>query len=154
VAVGALSAGQARALVVNVGGQDWDVTTFTGSYNDNPAKFALPPIGVMPWWGDQGLAIEFATAVGLPSPGIFGYFYGPSQLGDVVDFADYSEEGVGISKALSSSSRPWAQATLVPATAVPAPLPVFGATAAFGFSRQLRKRIKASKGVSSKAKTV
>ena len=65
--VGILTGGQARALVVNVGGQDWDVTTFTGSYNDNTIKFVQSPTpegGVMPWWGDLSLATQFATAVG------------------------------------------------------------------------------------------
>ena len=37
--------------------------------------------------------------------------------------------------------RTYAQATLCTAPA-PGPLPLFGAAAAFGFSRQLRKRIK------------
>ena len=37
--VGALSAGQAQAEVVNVPGYGyWDVTTFSGSYNDNTVK--------------------------------------------------------------------------------------------------------------------
>ena len=29
-----LTAGEAHAVVVNVGGQDYDVTTFTGTYDD------------------------------------------------------------------------------------------------------------------------
>jgi len=33
--MGILTAGQAHALVVNVGGQNWDVTYFTGTYNEN-----------------------------------------------------------------------------------------------------------------------
>lgn len=49
-AAGALAAGQAQAVVVNVNSQDWNVTTFTGSYNANISKFALPSSGgVMPW---------------------------------------------------------------------------------------------------------
>ena len=70
VAAGVLAAGQAQALGVrvNVGGQDWDVTTFTGGYNSNPAnrsKFhMLSAGGVMPWWNDSSLAESFATAVG------------------------------------------------------------------------------------------
>ena len=56
LAVGALNTSQAKAgglVTVNVVGQDWDVTTFTGSYNNNKTKFALPssPGEVMPWWG-------------------------------------------------------------------------------------------------------
>ena len=45
-----MTAGQARAVIVTVGGQDWDVTTFTGAYNDNTAKFQTAANGgVMPW---------------------------------------------------------------------------------------------------------
>ena len=68
--MGVLSAGEAHALVVNVGGQDYDVTTFTGSFNDNLSKFATPANGgVMPWWttgpeGTSATAAQFAAAVG------------------------------------------------------------------------------------------
>jgi hypothetical protein len=51
VAAGVLTTGQAQALVVNVGGHDWDVSTFTGTNNDNASKFATAAnCGVMPWW--------------------------------------------------------------------------------------------------------
>ena len=77
--MGALSAGQAQALVVNVGGQDWDVTTFSWSYEQNTAKFNTANNGgVMPWWFDQGLALDFASAVGsdlgFPNDPIGPYF--------------------------------------------------------------------------------
>jgi hypothetical protein len=64
--MGVLTTGQARAYVVNIGGQDWDVTTFTGSYNDHKSKFAQTsaPGGVMPWWGDSSLATQFSNALG------------------------------------------------------------------------------------------
>jgi hypothetical protein len=45
-----------------------------------------------------------------------------------------------------ASSARWAYAHLAP---VPGPLPLFGAAAAFGFSRKLRKRINDSKAVGS-----
>jgi hypothetical protein len=35
LAMGVFTAGQAQALVMNVGGQDWEVTPFTGTYNEN-----------------------------------------------------------------------------------------------------------------------
>ena len=38
----------------------------------------------------------------------------------------------------------WAQVAPASPAAVPGPLPLFGAAAAFGFSRKLRKRIKSS----------
>jgi len=65
--MGVLTTGQARAYVVNIGGQDWDVTTFTGSYNDHKSKFAqtsAPGGGAMPWWGNSSLATQFSNAVG------------------------------------------------------------------------------------------
>ncbi len=51
---------------MNVGGQDWDVTTSTGNYNNNKTKFALPssPGGVMPWWGSERLSSQFASVLG------------------------------------------------------------------------------------------
>jgi hypothetical protein len=71
--MGVLIAGQAQALVINVGGQDWDVITFTCNYNDNSNKFATAAGGgVMPWWNNTLLARQFATAVaasfGDPGP--------------------------------------------------------------------------------------
>jgi hypothetical protein len=47
-----LSPGSAQAYVVTVGGVQYDVTTFTGTYNDNISKFETAANGgVMPWWG-------------------------------------------------------------------------------------------------------
>jgi hypothetical protein len=63
--MGVLTTGQARAYVVNIGGLDYDVTTFTGSHNDNASKFATAAnAGVMPWWGNSSLATEFSNALG------------------------------------------------------------------------------------------
>ncbi len=60
-----LSPGSAQAFVVNVGGQDWDVSTFTGTYDANTSKFALPANGgVMPWWGSRVLVSQFTSSVG------------------------------------------------------------------------------------------
>jgi hypothetical protein len=82
VAMGVLGAGQAHALVVTVNGQDWDVTTFYGTYIDNSTKFNTEtPVngGVMPWFGIGAtetldlLADVFATAVG----GRLGFPNGP-----------------------------------------------------------------------------
>ena len=35
LAMGVLTAGQAQAMVVNLGGQDWEVIPFTGTFNEN-----------------------------------------------------------------------------------------------------------------------
>jgi hypothetical protein len=78
--MGALTAGQAQALVVNVPGLPYvghgfggtytfagglyNVTTFTGSYNDNSSKFETAANGgFMPWWHHPDIAVQFATAV-------------------------------------------------------------------------------------------
>lgn len=47
VRLSALSPGQAQAFVVNMGGNAFDVNTFTGSHNttQNRSKFALPSEG-------------------------------------------------------------------------------------------------------------
>jgi hypothetical protein len=152
----ALTAGQAKALVVTVNGQDWDVTTFTGSYGDNVSKFETAANGgVMPWWGSQTNAEAFALAVGpdlgLPNA-ILGPFYGfstflaPLSLNLNVRSVAYPREtqtwNIG-----GNFSRTWAQATPIPAN-VPGPLPILGLAAAFGFSRKLRKRIKLHKDTS------
>jgi hypothetical protein len=50
-----LSPGSAQAFVVTVNSVQYDVTTFTGTYNDNISKFETAANGgVMPWWGGVG----------------------------------------------------------------------------------------------------
>jgi hypothetical protein len=173
--MGALGAGQVQALVVTVNDQRWDVTTFTGTYNDNVSKFATAANGgVMPWFNNIGLSYEFATAVaggfgvtnnqnlsfqGGTGPwfGVEAYAPDPDQdppfLGEIsyvmsaFEPADGSWFTTGWADYMSVSGV-WAQATpFNDDTPVPGPLPVFGAAAAFGFSRKLRKRIKDSKAV-------
>jgi hypothetical protein len=68
---------QALPVQATVNGVTYDVTTFTGSYDANTSKFALPLSGLMPWWGSQSIESDFATQIwdrlGLP---LFG-FAGP-----------------------------------------------------------------------------
>ena len=90
LAMGVLGAGQAQALVVTVGGQQWDVTTFTGSYSANTTKFNTAASGgQMPWWGSSTTANAFATAVGAglgtPNIGTVGPLFGFRPLqGNVI----------------------------------------------------------------------
>lgn len=92
LAIGVLTAGQAQAVVVNVPGYGtWDVTTFTGSYNDYSAKFNFMELGgVMPWWVEEPAALAFDAAVGASlgdfdlnggSRPIFGYTYFEGVVG-------------------------------------------------------------------------
>ena len=155
LAMGVLGAGQAQALVVTVNSQQWDVTTFTGSYNANTAL-----IQSQVWWKNFVLADQFATAVfnnlGTPNSIPSGPTAGPagpffantdSNGATVINVRVYSATSNSVinrSVSPSSTSNVWAQAYLVN---VPGPLPALGAAVAFGFSRKLRKRIKDIKSV-------
>jgi hypothetical protein len=66
----------ASALVVNVDGFDYDVTTIETSYDAFSSIFSTPPSGQMPWWclapntlgvcpAQTPSAQSFATAVGM-----------------------------------------------------------------------------------------
>jgi hypothetical protein len=148
---------------VTVGGLEYDVTYFTGNYNNNQNKFGLPPApGVMPWWGSSSTALDFATAVGdglgaptndnPPNGPYFAYQLSSVGALPTVRFAFRSNGAnpIAITTADADYNNlgPWAQAVLVPPTrsaSVPGPLPLLGAGAAFGWSRQLRKRIQVSR---------
>ena len=158
MAVGALTAGQAQAINVNVNGLDYDVTTFTGTYNDNTSKFETEDDGgVMPWWGDSSLAYAFALAVGSS----LGYWHPNDYPDNGPDFAfgyDDTQHGhtlpgwwwngnfnfVGSSGQRTFDNTVWAQVAPPSSAAVPGPLPALGAAAAYGYSRKLRARINRS----------
>jgi len=152
IALPLLAALPAAAVTVTIGSNSYDVTVFTGSYNNNTSLFQALSPGQMPWWGDStgDSASEFATQVfnqlgDGPTSG-----YGP------VFAYDFDSAGVvGISQNLTNplvqnvesialdTTVSYAIATPLgpPPSPVPAPLPVFGAMAAFGCSRRIRKRI-------------
>ena len=174
--MGVLTTGQARAYIVNVGGQDYDVTTFTGSYNDHKSKFAQTPGGVMPWWGDSSLATQFSNALGysLGAPNSIetlsagsqkninvGPYFAYNSIVDKITFllsdtaATYHPNPSPLIFSVDlNSSVTWAQVAPKPKprdtepSTVPGPVPAIGAFAAFGFSRKLRKRIKLSTNIS------
>ena len=154
---------------VTVGGLQYDVTTFTGTQSapsdiSTSGKFATAANGgVMPWWGNGTLANEFASAVRswFSTPNLFDqantFSAGPLFAYDGSTEASFyaytlSSTNPGVNDTIFSSmtnyiySNPmtYAQATLYTNSA-PGPLPLFGAGAAFGFSRKLRKRIQASR---------
>jgi hypothetical protein len=158
MAVGALTAGHAQAVVVNVDGQDWDVTTFSGGYYENSSKFETPANGgVMPWWNNINLAGTFTAAVssslGDEGP-YFAFETDPTAFGGVgvINQLIYNSSHpmtifgagkAGIGPGYGGPQAGWAQATpYTSPAAAPGPLPALGAAAAFGYSRKLRKRIK------------
>ena len=156
LAMGMLTAGQAQAFVVTVNSLQYDVTTFNGTANNNSSKFATAANGgMMPWYDSSSLASQFALAVGLglgPQPGCGSICLDNGPL------FSYNKPGEGFRSKQYDNNTPstaldqpangnltqrYAVGTLI-TPPVPAPLPLFGAAAAFGFSRQLRKRIKRS----------
>jgi hypothetical protein len=158
-----ISPGSAQAFVVTVGGVQYDVTTFTGSADNNAVKFNTPANGgMMPWYGNGSLAIDFALAV----QGFFGnrtvyataYTFNPdptvnTNMAGIFWDTQYGSNPNAVpcpdcftgGATGGAYNETYAVATEVP-LAVPAPLPLFGAAAAFGFSRKLRKRIKLAPG--------
>ena len=150
-----LSPGSAQAFVVTVGGLTYDVTTFTGAANNNSSKFATAANGgVMPWYNSSSLASQFATAVGpnlgLPNQVIvsnFGPYFGYQMRSSNVVNAPSFLTGSGVVPTDVPNldfSVTWAKASPAAPAPVPGHLPLFGAAAAYGFSRKLRKRIKLS----------
>jgi len=146
----------ASAIQTVVGGKTYDVSTFFGSYNSNSSRFTTAE---MPWFGSQGLARDFATAVGNQlGVGVLGQ--GPlfaystfSLFGTVLTtFNAVNALGLTISPVpiLAGARNNYAVAReVVPPPApetesVPGPLPLMGAGVAFGFSRRLRSRIQRS----------
>lgn len=139
-----LSANPASAVVVTVGGNAYDVTTMTTSYDTSTSLFQLPSAGTMPWWGDDALASEFAAQVYNALGSGWDADYGP-----VFAHSQSVGEVLGLTQSISN---PLDQIDVTPAknttityaiatTPVPGPLPLLGTTAALGWFRQLKKRM-------------
>jgi hypothetical protein len=145
----ALHGGNAQAVVVNVGGSNYDVTKVFGAAN------ALPNLSTQPWFGNVSLAEQFAAAVNnqlgitFASGPLFATAIGTNSVNASAFKVD---PFTGATQVTSSSYSPitnsynFAQAQLQPSapSSVPAPLPFFGAMAGFGMSRRLRARIQAA----------
>ncbi len=136
----------AHAVGVNFGGVLYDVTVVETSYAASASSFQLPPLGQMAWWGSQSNADFFAgqvfASLGQGSTAgygpLFAYAYNASISEVIGSLQDLSAPGSFIDGTPAAS----AMVKYAIATApVPGPLPLFGAAAAFGWSRQLRRRI-------------
>lgn len=92
----AASASASVAATFAVNGTEYDVTTFTGFYDDNAALLQSQV-----WWGNSNLAGEFAVAVGdaLGVPNCYGsegpYFAWEASVSSVT--FDYLDNGVTLS---------------------------------------------------------
>ena len=54
-------------VLLNVGGQSYDITYITGTYNDN-----LAVLSAQPWFGNETKAMDFATALKDAGPYVLG----------------------------------------------------------------------------------
>jgi hypothetical protein len=144
-----LAAAPASAFTVTVGSTDYDVSVLNSSYNSSPALFQLSPAGKMPWWGSDMLAINFAQQVynqlGLSPTAGYGPVFAYELSGtDILGISQNLTNPLGQKDETIATNADVNYAIATPLNSpasVPAPLPVFGAAAAFGWSRQLRKRI-------------
>jgi len=160
-----LAANPAQALPIFVG--SWNVS-------DGPSWFGSPPNGPLAYTGQEAAALLFG---GSPSdyristvdsnplnindsayydvigngPNLFaddyfskylGLYYGPTS--------DYptGDPSAAASSYVTDNSTALTNYAFRDINDVPGPLPVFGAAAAFGYSRTLRKRIAKSKAMS------
>jgi hypothetical protein len=150
VALPLLTATPASALTVTVGSIDYDVFVFYGSYDSNPDYFQLPPAGKMPWWGSDTLATNFAQQVydqlgEGPTSGYGPVFAYELSGTDILGISQNFTNPLSQKDEMIATNAAVYYAILNSPTSVPAPLPIFGAAAAFGWSRQLRRRIDSSK---------
>jgi len=105
----------------------------------------------MPWWGSQADADFFAgevfDALGEGSTAgygpLFAFGYKASITEEIGSLHDLRTTGSFIDGTPAASATvKYAIANANATTPVPGPLPLFGAAAAFGCSRQLRRRIR------------
>jgi hypothetical protein len=177
LAMGVFTAGQAQAMVVNLGGQDWEVIPFTGTYSNNVEEMtSIPPIPPPPSLpecvGSGGRRVWMTAVNGVPPNEYITHHYNcifdlcpitvcellPPLLPSDPPKLWNPEASTWSLVFNPTTGQPFFTNTLVPIgavwtlstpfnsppTPVPGPLPALGAAAAFGFSRQLRKRIKSS----------
>lgn len=101
----------------------------------SPVQSITPSVSGWKWQGPPATAISFTIPAFTPQPGLAANFKFVVQYG----FPD-STDPLNLSKYTWISSTPFTTTT-----AVPGPLPILGGGIAFGFSRSLRRRIKAAK---------
>jgi hypothetical protein len=143
----------ARAVVINVGGVNWDISAEVVSPDPTEFDFNLFTATFIidqPWAGDEHIANDFAAALGarlgLDNPSNYGPYFAFDAVGTGPVFdvgVSASPDGSGALAFTVSSDRAffYAKATRAPRSVVPGPLPVLGGMAAFGWSRRLRRRV-------------
>ncbi len=151
------------SCLVSVSGQTYEIKTTSGVFGDGTNVGDID-LTQTPWWDPTDIlgatARSFALAVGQ-GLGLLNEFGAPDDAGPYfasgllapppsVDVKSFFTEDNGVaSLSVLAEEEVATYAYAVPFTphpeSVPAPLPVLGAAAAFGYSRRLRKRIARSK---------
>ena len=146
-----LTGSPAGAVTVTVNLQDYDVTFFDGSFDNNTSLFQIPPTGQMPWWGDAtgSLAADFALQVydklGIGSNPGYGPYFAYQFVGTDLEsisqnITDPNSQNLETTTSAQISKYAIATPLFVPPVPAPSPLPVFGVLAAFAGARKLRRR--------------
>ena len=144
----ALNASASHAsTTVSVDGVRYNVSTFIGSYDNDGTKFNTASAGgAMPWWGNASLAQQFSVAVGTSLGGtpdfigsgpFFDYQINSSQNRSYA--FNYNTLASQQRDMFNATATTYVQANVV--SSAPGPLPIFGAAAAFGTARRLRRRL-------------
>ena len=136
------SANPAQAAIFNVGGTDYDITTVTGTYDDNAAV-----IQASPWWGNSSLAENLASTVsgtlGFPNydEGTGGPFFA-YEGGSNGIYSRYNYYMLPGSSSFVATSQDYARTYAVSSTAsaVPEPLTILGSITAAGFGVAFKRK--------------
>jgi hypothetical protein len=140
----------ASAVVVTVNGTQYDLDVFEGPYLGNESLFSSIAPGEMPWWGDENKAIDFASQVfdqllegtTLGNSPLFAYEVVDSDVNgwssDILSpnslYFESFDTGESVKYVVGRSLS-------TGVSSVPGPLPIFGAAAAFSWSRRIRRRL-------------
>lgn len=145
-----VNAGASQAILVTIYGVDYDLS-FAGSTLDDLIGLYGNPPSVFPWFGDAAEADALAAFVNsqLGSTQLYNsQDFGDVNIAPIFAFSATAFSAWDTDSSVLLSNQPFtstdtfefAIATRVTDT-VPAPLPLFGAAAAFSASRRLRKRM-------------
>jgi hypothetical protein len=142
-----VQAGDAKAVIVNVGGTDYEIITITDTY----ANISANPLYGMPWFGDSSLATTFTGNTGTSTGSLQTVSIGGNdvEVGPIFAYSStdgyvYEPSGPAVLPFTFAAGDTYAFAVVPnPPAATPGPLPLLGAAAAFSASRRLRHRISA-----------
>ncbi len=151
----------ASAVQVMVGGEIYEVTVQEIAFNDQPSLFDSPTNGgMMPWWGSptdaEAIAAQVGGSLGPLAPSQPFSDFGPLfafdliKTGPTVDFVDAVTQLIvppansqfNYQATPDETLRYAVGVRVTPPEPVPAPVPVLGVSIFFGWSRQLRKRLR------------